>query len=117
MEQKKSQTLEKFYVYRSLHNDESWGTVLLSSIVSKLPNISFGMKIYEKNEKAAIAKAKEVYSKLHMYDNDKKNIREFVTSILHYFLDMDPVAAASKAMTYAIEMNSKYKEYFRNLGG
>lgn len=116
MEQKESQTLEKFYVYREFGKSEKWHALLLESDLSRLSTIDFGMKVYAISEKEAVSKAKQVYDKIHIYDNDKKNVREFITGILHYFLDMDPIAAASKAMTYAIEMNNKYKEYFRNLG-
>jgi len=110
-----SSALEKFYVYRSLHSDESWGAVLVSGEISKLPNIAFGMKVFAFNEKEAIGKAKQIYDRLHVYDNDKRNIREFAIGALRYFSKMGPTAAANKAMAYAIKMNDRYKKHFEKL--
>jgi len=106
---KDPQALEKFYVYRSLHSDESWGVVLVSGEMHKLPNITFGMKVFEVNEKAAIAKAKKIYDRIHLYDNDKRNVREFVAAYIYKGYK------AKAALRKAIEMNEEYKEHFKGL--
>ena len=112
-----SDTVEKFYVYRSLHSDESWGALLMSGDMSKLPNITFGMKIFATNEKNAIAKAKAIYDRLHTYDSDRRNIREFAAAALRCFSGkMGATAAANKAISYAVKTNERYKKYFEGLG-
>ena len=106
--------LEKFYVYRSLHSDESWGAVLLPGDICRLPNIAFGMKVYAISEKEAISKAKQTYDKIHIYDNDKKNIREFVKELL---VSAPAVYTdnLNEIMSCAVEMNEIFKKHFKEL--
>jgi len=110
--------VEKFYVYRSLHQDESWGAIIIgNNTIAYLPNITFGMKIYAKNEKEAIAKAKANYDKIHAHDGDKDNIRVFAASALKAFLtrgcDIDMVT--SRALMCATMLNKKFNKYFKEI--
>jgi len=73
---------ESFYVYRSLHSDESWGAVLLGSSTKNLPNIDFGMRVFAQNEKEAIARALKLFEKYHRFDTSKKNVKEFMTAAI-----------------------------------
>ena len=106
--------LEKFYVYRSLHSDESWGAVLLPGDICRLPNIAFGMKVYASNEKEAVSQAKQVYERIHIYDNDKKNIREFVCAILSKE-GMAGTTAIKNILTNAITINEQFNNHFKRL--
>ena len=74
--------LESFYAYRSLLSDESWGAILSECHVSRLSNIDFGMRVYAKNEKEAISKARRIYDEIHKHDIDKENLRRFAASAL-----------------------------------
>lgn len=110
--------VEKFYVYRSLHNDESWGAIIMvGEMPHGLPNIDFGMRIFARNEKEAIAKGKLNYDKIHTYDSDKENIRRFAASALKTFTERgeDSELAAKNAIKYAVQLNKEYNEYFRSL--
>ena len=110
--------LEKFYVYRSLNNDESWGAVVLSSSLSKIPNIDFGMKIFARNETEAISRAKNEYDKIHKYDSDKENIRRFCSAALRALIVSgitDAVEISKLSLKYALEMNRVYSEYFKEI--
>ena len=112
--------IDKFYVYRSLHNDEAWGAKVINiATLEHLPNISFGMKIFAKNEKEAIAKAKVVYDRLHLLDGDKENIRKFVAAILGSektdMFDKNKFVFIQRAMEYAIEANDQFNQYFNDL--
>jgi len=78
--------LEKFYAYKSLHSDESWGAMLAIAGLYKLPNVSFGMMVYAINEKEAISKARVLYERIHKWDSDKDNVRRFVTAALNEML-------------------------------
>lgn len=108
--------LEKFYVYRSLHSDNSWGTVVFGSDVCKLPNVSFGMKVFAKNEIEAVSKAKEAYDRIHGLDMSKENIRKFSSAALRALIVSpsisDPEEISQKALEYAIQMNQKFREHF-----
>jgi len=115
MDMEGSNALEKFYVYRSLHSDESWGAILADSSIQKLPNIAFGMKVFALNEKEAIGKAKRMYDRIHMYDNDKRNVREFAAAIFECFAEHDGDTAADMTLQYAIELNKKFKQHFERL--
>lgn len=108
-------SLEKFYVYRSLNNNESWGAVVIGyDSLDKIPNIDFGMRIFAINEKQAIAKAKSTYDKIHAYDSDKENIRRFAAAALKSLVkaDLKPDQAAAQAIVYAVQTNNKYNSYF-----
>ena len=109
--------LETFFVYRSLHSDESWGTVLGDSPISNLPNADFVMKVFATNEKEAITKARKLYEKIHHYDSDKDNVRRFACSALKAMVSKysDVKAATEAAMGYAVEMNTKFTEHFKKM--
>lgn len=111
--------LETFYVYRSLHSDESWGAILGCASVNSVPNVDFGMLIYARNERSAILRGRELYEKIHKNDSDKDNIRRFVYSALRQAMEegLDPGPAAEKAMEYAIELNNKFKQHFEDTSG
>ena len=112
---------DKFYVYRSLHQDESWGALILdSSTLNNLPNLSFGMKIYARNEKEAIIKAKLVYDKIHAYDGDKKILSEFMAVALGPLVWFQgdknyPDIVAEKSLNYAKVALKQYNEHFNEL--
>ena len=91
--------LETFYVYRSLHSDETWGALLGCSNVCILPNVDFGMLVYARNEREAILRGRELYERIHKNDSDKDNIRRFVYSALRQAMEegLDPGPAADKA--------------------
>ena len=110
-------TLEGFYVFRSLHSDESWGALIIgSSMPSKLPNIDFGMKVYATNEKEAIGNAKTIYDRIHAYDSDKENIRRFAAAALKYFIqDCSEQIAAEKSMKYAVALLDEYNKHFNEV--
>ncbi len=116
--EEREQRLEKFYVYRSLHRDESWGAMILcDSTVARLPNIDFGMRVFATNEKEAIGKAKMVYDRIHAYDSDKENMRRFVAASLKYCLrryETEKIAA-EKAVECAVHTLNKYNEHFNQL--
>lgn len=109
--------LEKFYVYRSLNNDETWGAVILTNNLSILPNVDFGMRVFAKNEKEAIGKAKATYDKIHVYDSDKENVRRFAAAALKYFIaeNKDAEVVATNVMKYAVAMLNEYNQYFNEL--
>jgi hypothetical protein len=106
--------LETFFVYRSLHSDESWGTVLGDASISNLPNADFVMKVFANNEKEAISKARKLYDKIHHYDSDKDNVRRFACAALKAMVSKhsDVEQAAMAAMRYAIEMNDEFTKHF-----
>jgi len=115
--------LETFYVYRSLHSDESWNAVLADSSLRKLPNIDFGMRVFAINEKEAIARAKDLYEKIHAYDSDKENIRRFAAAALKstvtYHIgnklnDEDIKKLSALTMRLAVELNKEYNKYFES---
>ena len=119
--------LDHFYVYRSLHSDESWGAMLAICQVGRLPNIDFGMKIYAKNEKEAIARAKDVYERVHKFDSEKDNVRRFAAGALKSLITTLPSQSRQNVsdkkigklteltLKFAISMNEKYTEHFNNL--
>lgn len=115
--------IEKFYVYRTLGPDNTWGAIILGDrMAERLPNLSFGMKIFAQNEKLAVAKAKEVYDKIHAYDSDKENVRRFISSVLKSLLSHAPnadyndtQAIAEKALKIAVQCNDEYNKYFEEL--
>ncbi len=109
--------LEKFYVYRSLNNDESWGTVLLDGSLTKLPNVSFGMRIFAINETEAIARAKKEYDKIHAYDSDKENVRRFAAAALKQVMkhEMNASVVAKKVMKYSLNLLKEYNEHFKRI--
>lgn len=71
---------EKFYVFRRMTGDEKWNAVLLESSLGVLDNIDFGMKIFARNEKEAIARGKAQYDVMHSNDGYKRTILRFVES-------------------------------------
>lgn len=105
---------EHFYVFRTLHSDESWGVLLASSSANKLPNISFGMRVYALNEKEAISRAKDIYERIHKYDTYKEDVKMFMLDILVSFDEINN-DSISKAFKYAILATKKCHEYFREL--
>jgi len=108
--------LERFYVYRSLNPDESWGAVICEGNLDKLPNIDFGMRVFAVNEKEAIARAKKEYDKIHAHDSDKENVRRFAAAALkHFILNESPEVAAKKSMSCAIALLEQYNTYFQGL--
>lgn len=113
--------LEKFYVYRSLHTDNSWGVVVFGSDVCRLPNVSFGMKVFARNEIEAIGKAKEAYDKIHGLDIQKENMRKFASAALRALIssvndELNSIDGISElALQYAAKMNEKYIDYFSKL--
>jgi hypothetical protein len=120
--------LETFYVYRSLHSDESWGAVLACGSIRKLRNIDFGMRVYAVNEKDAITRARYLYEKIHAYDSDKENVRRFAAAALkstsaHYIgkgplnkvSDEEIRELAKITMKMAVETNEEYNRHFERL--
>ena len=120
-----SNELETFYVYKSLHSDESWGTVMGECPANRLPNICFGMKVYAKNEKHAIARARDKYEQLHACDSDKNNIKRFACAGFGEnirsadgdisSLGLKSETAALRTLAYARKLNDKYKELCKEL--
>jgi hypothetical protein len=120
--------LETFYVYRSLHSDESWNAVLGICRISKLPNVDFGMRVFAKNEKEAIARGRDLYEKIHKWDSDKDNIRRFAAAALKSMssgiVGKGPLKGiggseiktiAEVTMKLAIATNEEYNKYFESL--
>jgi ribonucleotide reductase alpha subunit len=119
-----NENLETFYVYRSLHSDESWGAIVASSTINKLPNADFCMKVFARNPKEAIARARNLYEKLHKYDNSKKNIRYFTAAALRPITEglvnsKDGFTSIERnadiAVRIAIATNEAYNKYFQEL--
>ena len=115
-------SLEKFYVYRSLHSDESWGATLAGSAIATLPNIDFGILVFAVNEKHAITRARDLYERIHKWDSDKSNVREFAKEALNSLIDAKPkgtdtAALAKEAIKIAVEMNNEFNKHFDALGG
>lgn len=115
-------TLDAFYVYRTLHSDESWNAILGICNVNKLPNIDFGMMIYAKNEREAIARGRHLYEKIHKWDSDRDNIRRFAAAALKstiaYHLGKGPLdfdELAKVTMNMAMALNREYKSHFDRL--
>lgn len=122
--------LEKFYVYRSLHSDESWGALLIGSETT-LPNCDFLMKVYAVNETAAIARARHLYETIHKNDSKRDNVKRFAAAALKSTTRMlcrdiqksdDSVAsdeqveaAAKLAMRLAVSMDNEYESYFKKI--
>jgi len=112
--------VEKFYVYRSLHHDESWGAIIMTStngMPHGLPNIDFGMRVFARNEKEAITKAKLTYDKIHSFDSDKENIRRFAAAALKQCILKYETRemAAREAMQIAVQTNNEFNKYFAEL--
>ena len=109
--------LETFFVYRSLHSNESWGAVLGDSPISALPNSNFVMKVFAKNEKSAIARARDLYQVIHKYDSDKDNVRRFACAALKTAVvnHADPNNAAEWAMERAVAINKRFTQHFKEL--
>ena len=114
---------ESFYVYRSLHSDESWGAVLLGSSIIALPNIEFGMRVFAKNEKEAVARARDLYERHHRFDTKRKNVKEFMTTILGsmptiYYNDLNiPLIeeVINNTLKMSIKADEAYSKYFKEL--
>ena len=119
--------LETFYVYRTLNpGDESWGAIIGLKSTLSLPNLSFGMKVYAVNEKAAIARGRDLYDRIHKFDNDKDNIRRFAASALKTNIKIYAGSIegpnekqledlASVSMNMAVTLNKQYRKYFDEL--
>lgn len=122
-----SNSLETFYVYRSLHSDESWGATLGCASVTSLPNIDFGMMIYAKNKKEAIARARDLYERIHYLDTDRNNVREFAKEAFNSVvrsklkkgeeIEGKEKEIARSTMRAAVEMNDEFKRHFENIEG
>lgn len=119
--------LETFYVYRSLHSDESWGALLADAPIYKLPNIAFGMMVHAENQKQAISRARDLYERIHANDSDKKNIREFSTCVLGAVsramlknggsFDGKEEKITRSALKIAVKMNEIFNEHFLDIEG
>lgn len=119
--------LETFYVYKSLHSDESWGAILGGASVNVIPNIAFGMTIYAKHEKEAISRARDLYERIHYLDNDKRNVREFAKEALNSVvraklkgggdIEGKEEEIAKSTMRVAVEMNREFERHFEDVGG
>jgi len=121
-------SLDTFYVFRSLHSDETWGAILAIQEANKLPNVDFGMKIFAKNEKEAIARGRDLYEKIHKWDSDKDNIRRFAAaalksvsaklfenSLVKDINNKRVEAMAKMAMRLAIATNREYTKHFKDI--
>ena len=118
-----SSDLEVFFAYRSLHSDESWGAVLGCAEVSTLPNIDFGITVYARNEKEAVTRARDLYERIHQFDSDRNNVREFAKEAFNSIIDKDynrflnsSKEVTSMAVNAAVEMNDEFKRYFEKVG-
>lgn len=79
--------LEKFYVYRKIsYESEAWGAILLGSPTDKLPNINFGMRIFAKNEKEAIDRARRKYDETYDVHNKDKMVKDFANKAMSAIL-------------------------------
>lgn len=119
---------ENFYVYRSLHSDESWGAIIIGSH-THLPNCDFLIKVEAHNEKEAIAKGKVLYDKIHKFDSTKNNIKYFAGAALRSVVSAacdspkalaeihaDTVAHITRtSMRIALAMNKEYEQYFESI--
>lgn len=111
--------IEKFYVYRELGDESKWGALILGdNLADRLPSLAFGMRVFAKNEKEAISKAKEVYDRAHAFDSDKENIRRFASSALKGYIEVYGAHGkdgeiADRSMSLAVKMNERYNEYFK----
>jgi hypothetical protein len=117
-------SLESFYVYRSLNSDETWGAVLADSDIRKLPNIDFGMLVFAVNEKEAIIRGRLLYEKIHAYDSDKENMRIFTAAVLksaskHYIdkgiADGQINDLAKITTRIAAKVNEEFNKHFQKL--
>jgi len=118
--------LDKFYVYRTLLDNETWGAILVTSNVSNLPNIDFGMLVFAENEKSAIVRGRELYDKTHKLDNEMNNVMEFAKAALPAAISAsvtnskgagngDVIGKASGiSLSYGVKMNELLKWQFRN---
>lgn len=77
------------------------------------------MKVFARNEKEAISRARILYEAIHKYDSDRDNIRRFacaaLKSVVKHDLRQDrpnPEYAASCAMDYALRMNEEFSRHF-----
>lgn len=113
-------SVEKFFVFRRINHDETWGAITLDcGDLYRVPNIDFGMKVYAKNEKAAIARGKAEYDKIHAYDNEKESVRRFASSALRAIIvgsagntdDLDDIT--EQTMKIAVMLTNKYNEHFK----
>ena len=113
--------LESFYVYRSLHSDESWGAVLSQSTTCRLPNISFGMKVFAKNERAAIIRARNLYERYYGSESSERMISSFATEAIGpivaesvrnvNFNETMMRNAAKLVMKFSIVMEEEYRKH------
>lgn len=130
-EDKPDPKLEAFYVYRSLHSDESWGAVIVGDHC-KLPNCDFLMKVFDTGERRAIARARKIYEQVHKFDTKRDNVKRFAAAALKSTsanmvkrIDMHNApedvkedwtkTAASVAMKFAIALEEEYESYFKKL--
>ena len=124
---KDSIDLEKWYVYRSLHSDESWGAMLIDAR-EVLPNCDFVMKVYATNEKEAIGRGRDLYEKVHKNDGKKDNIKRLTASTISTVLAKvyensdGPVLndntihdVAVLAVKLAVKADEEYEKAVKNL--
>lgn len=118
-----NQDLEAFFVYRSLHSDESWDATITSAQISSLPNIGFGMRVFAKNKKEAITRGRYLYEKIHKLDSDIDNVKQFMSSILSGLIktnfsqnEHEVDMLVSKSIDIAIKSNDALKLYFNQEG-
>ncbi len=103
--------LETFFVYKSLHSDDSWGAVIVSQS-AKLPNSSFLMKVYAVNEKEAIVKGQEAFNKINKRDRHS-DLRFFVSSALQSIktFSKDRVEIAKQAVELGGAVDKAFDDY------
>ena len=113
--------LESFYVYRSLHSDESWGAVLSQATTYKIPNISFGMKVFAKNEREAIIRARNLYERYYGSESSEKMISSFAAEAIGpvvaesvrnvNFNDAMMRNAAQLILKFSVIMEEEYRKH------
>lgn len=121
--------LEKWYVYRSLHSDESWGAVIIDT-GAILPNCDFLMKVFAKNEKEAIARGRNLYEKIHKFDTTIENMRRFLSATVKSTSDAliaekglgmlaenpNEIEIATKvAMDLAVSLNNQFEKFIKKI--
>jgi len=85
------------------------------------------MMVYAMNEKEAIARAKDLYERIHHLDSDRNNIREFAKEALNSVvrsklrngeeIEGKEEDIAKSTMKVALEMNYEFKRHFEDVGG
>jgi len=118
-------SLDSFYVYRSLHSDESWGAILSQCNTFKLPNISFGMKVYARNEREAIIRARDLYERNYNPTGIQKVALAFASESIAPIIaksmretNFNPTImkdAAKLIMRFSHAMEQEYRNHLKEL--